>query len=246
MQMAVEKTDNLIPPVHVAIIMDGNGRWAKSRGLPRAMGHKNGAEAVRRTVEAAGEYGVSYLTLFGFSSENWKRPKQEIGDLMGLLRLYLRSEIAELNKKNVRLLIIGDRSRFEPDINGLIEDAELTTAGNTGLTLILALSYGGRQEIAAAVQAIALDATLKQLDPADIDENTVRRYLLTADIPDPDLLIRTSGEQRISNFLLWQVAYTEFVFLDTLWPDFSKDDLRHAISEFNSRERRYGAAVGPA
>ena len=246
MQMAVEKTDNFIPPVHVAIIMDGNGRWAKSRGMPRAMGHKNGAEAVRRTVEAAGEYGISYLTLFGFSSENWKRPKQEIGDLMGLLRLYLRSEIAELNKKNVRLLIIGDRSRFEPDINGLIEDAELTTAGNTGLTLILALSYGGRQEIAAAVQAIALDATLKQLDPADIDENTVRRYLLTADIPDPDLLIRTSGEQRISNFLLWQVAYTEFVFLDTLWPDFSKDDLRHAISEFNSRERRYGAAVGPA
>jgi len=246
MQTAVEKTDNLIPPVHVAIIMDGNGRWAKSRGLPRAMGHKNGAEAVRRTVEAAGEFGVSYLTLFGFSSENWNRPKQEIGDLMGLLRLYLRSEIVELHKKNVRLLIIGDRSRFEQDINGLIEDAELTTADNTGLTLILALSYGGRQEIAAAVQAIAHDATLKQLDPADIDENTVRHYLLTAKIPDPDLLIRTSGEQRISNFLLWQVAYTEFVFLNTLWPDFSKDDLRHAISEFNSRERRYGAAVSPA
>ena len=245
MQTAVEKNDNLTPPVHVAIIMDGNGRWAKSRGMPRAMGHKNGAEAVRRTVEAAGECGVSYLTLFGFSSENWNRPKEEIGDLMGLLRLYLRSEIAELHKKNVRLLMIGDRSRFEPDINGLIEDAERTTAGNTGLTLILALSYGARQEIAAAVQAIALDATLKQLDPADIDENTVCRYLLTADIPDPDLLIRTSGEQRISNFLLWQVAYTEFVFLDTLWPDFSKDDLRYAISEFNSRERRYGAAVGP-
>jgi undecaprenyl diphosphate synthase len=142
-------------------------------------------------------------------------------------------------------MMIGDRSRFEPDISGLIEDAERTTAGNTGLTLILALSYGARQEIAAAVQAIAVDATLKQLDPADIDENTVCRYLLTADIPDPDLLIRTSGEQRISNFLLWQVAYTEFVFLDTLWPDFSKDDLRYAISEFNSRERRYGAAVGP-
>ena len=245
MQTAVEKNDNLTPPVHVAIIMDGNGRWAKSRGMPRAMGHKNGAEAVRRTVEAAGECGVSYLTLFGFSSENWNRSKEEIGDLMGLLRLYLRSEIAELHKKNVRLLMIGDRSRFEPDINGLIEDAERTTAGNTGLTLILALSYGARQEITAAVQAIALDATLKQLEPADIDENTVCRYLLTADIPDPDLLIRTSGEQRISNFLLWQVAYTEFVFLDTLWPDFSKDDLYYAISEFNSRERRYGAAVGP-
>ena len=246
MQTAIEKTDDLTPPVHVAIIMDGNGRWAKSRGMPRAMGHKSGAEAVRRTVEAAGEYGVSYLTLFGFSSENWNRPKQEIGDLMELLRLYLRSEIAELHKKNVRLLMIGDRSRFENDIIGLIEEAERTTADNTGLTLILALSYGGRQEIAAAVQAIARDAAAKQLDPAEIDENTVRRYLLTADIPDPDLLIRTSGEQRISNFLLWQVAYTEFVFLDTLWPDFSKDDLRRAICEFNSRERRYGAAVGPA
>lgn len=246
MQSAIEKTDNLTPPVHVAIIMDGNGRWAQSRGLPRALGHKSGAEAVRRTVEAAGEYGVSYLTLFGFSSENWNRPKQEIGDLMGLLRLYLRSEIAELHRKNVRLLMIGDRSRFESDIINLIEEAERMTAGNTGLTLVLALSYGGRQEIAAAVRAIARDAAAKRLDPSDISEETVRRYLLTAEIPDPDLLIRTSGEQRVSNFLLWQVAYTEFVFLDTLWPDFSKEDLRRAICEFNSRERRYGAAVGPA
>lgn len=245
MQSAIEKTDDQTPPVHVAIIMDGNGRWAKSRGLPRALGHKSGAEAVRRAVEAAGECGVSYLTLFGFSSENWNRPKQEIGDLMGLLRLYLRSEIAELHRKNVRLLMIGDRSRFETDIIRLIEEAERTTAGNTGLTLVLALSYGGRQEIAAAVQAIARDAAANRLDPGEIGEDTLRRYLLTADIPDPDLLIRTSGEQRISNFLLWQVAYTEFVFLDTLWPDFSKEDLRHAISEFNSRERRYGAAVGP-
>ncbi len=246
MQSAIENTDDMTPPVHVAIIMDGNGRWAKSRGLPRAMGHKSGAEAVRRTVEAAGEYGVSYLTLFGFSSENWNRPKQEIGDLMGLLRLYLRSEIAELHGKNVRLLMIGDRRRFEPDIIGLIEEAERTTAANTGLTLVLALSYGGRQEIEAAVQAIAQDAADKRLDPADIDESMFRRYLLTAEIPDPDLLIRTSGEQRISNFLLWQVAYTEFVFLETLWPDFSKEDLRRAICEFNRRERRYGAAVGPA
>ena len=212
MQSVIEKPDDMPPPVHVAIIMDGNGRWAQSRGLPRAMGHKSGAEAVRRTVEAAGEYGVSYLTLFGFSSENWNRPKQEIGDLMGLLRLYLRSEIAELHSKNVRLLMIGDRSRFEPDIIGLIEEAERTTAENSGLTLVLALSYGGRQEIAAAVQAIARDAAEQRLDPADIDDSTVRRYLLTAEIPDPDLLIRTSGEQRISNFLLWQVAYTEFVF----------------------------------
>ena len=246
MQTAIEKTYDMTPPTHVAIIMDGNGRWAKSRGLPRAMGHKSGAEAVRRTVEAAGEYSVSYLTLFGFSSENWNRPKQEIDDLMGLLRLYLHSEIAKLHDKNVRLLMIGDRSRFEPDIIAHIEEGERTTAGNTGLTLILALSYGGRQEIAAAVQAIARDAAAKRLDPAEIDENTVCRYLLTAEIPDPDLLIRTSGEQRVSNFLLWQVAYTEFVFLDTLWPDFSKVDLGRAICEFNSRERRYGAAVGPA
>ena len=246
MQRAIKKNNALTPPTHVAIIMDGNGRWASLRGMPRAMGHESGAEAVRRAVEAAGEYGVGYLTLFGFSSENWSRPKQEIGDLMGLLRLYLGSEIVELHQKNVRLLMIGDRSRFASDIIGLIEEAERTTVGNTGLTLILALSYGGRQEIATAIQAIVQDAAASQLDPAEIDENTVRRYLFTADIPDPDLLIRTSGEQRISNFLLWQLAYTEFVFLDTLWPDFSKDDLRRAICEFNSRERRYGAAVSSA
>ena len=246
MQSAKEETSDLTPPVHVAIIMDGNGRWAQSRGLPRAMGHKSGAEAVRRTVEAAATLGVSYLTLFGFSSENWNRPKQEIGDLMALLRLYLRSEIAELHAKNVRLLMIGDRSTFESDIIDLIEDAERMTAGNTGLTLVLALSYGGRQEIAAAVRQIAQDAVDGRLDPAEIGVETVRRHLLTAEIPDPDLLIRTSGEQRVSNFLLWQVAYAEFVFLETLWPDFSSEDLRQAISEFNSRERRYGAAVGPA
>ena len=246
MQRAIKKTSDLTPPTHVAIIMDGNGRWASLRGMPRAMGHESGAEAVRRAVEAAGECGVGYLTLFGFSSENWSRPKQEIGDLMGLLRLYLRSEIVELHKKNVRLVMIGDRNRFASDIIDLIEEAEHTTVGNTGLTLILALSYGGRQEIAAAIQAIAQDAAASQLDPAEIDENTVRRYLFTADIPDPDLLIRTSGEQRISNFLLWQLAYTEFVFLDTFWPDFSKDDLRRAICEFNSRERRYGAAISSA
>jgi len=246
MQSAMKGFGDVTPPVHVAIIMDGNGRWAKSRGLPRIMGHKRGAEAVRRTVEAAGSMGVSYLTLFGFSSENWKRPKQEIGDLMGLLRLYLRSEMAELHRKNVRLLMIGDRSSFEPDIVDLIEGAERLTVDNSGLTLVLALSYGGRQEIAAAMRSMAKEIAEKRLDPAEIDVDTVRSYLLTADIPDPDLLIRTSGEQRISNFLLWQLAYTEFVFLDTLWPDFSTEDLHRAIGEYNSRERRYGAAVGPA
>lgn len=246
MQSAMKGSGDVTPPVHVAIIMDGNGRWAKSRGLPRVMGHKRGAEAVRRTVEAAGSLGVSYLTLFGFSSENWSRPKQEIGDLMGLLRLYLRSEMAELHRKNVRLLMIGDRSRFEPDIINLIEDAERMTAENSGLTLVLALSYGGRQEIAAAMRSMAKEIAEQRLDPDDIDVDTVCSHLLTADIPDPDLLIRTSGEQRISNFLLWQLAYTEFVFLETLWPDFSTDDLRRAIGEYNSRERRYGATVGPA
>lgn len=246
MQSAMKGSGDVTPPVHVAIIMDGNGRWAKSRGLPRVMGHKRGAEAVRRTVEAAGALGVSYLTLFGFSSENWNRPKQEIGDLMGLLRLYLRSEMAELHRKNVRLLMIGDRTSFEPDIIDLIEDAERMTADNSGLTLVLALSYGGRQEIALAMRSMATEVAEKRLDPATIDVDTVRGHLLTADIPDPDLLIRTSGEQRISNFLLWQLAYTEFVFLDTLWPDFSTEDLHSAIGEFNSRERRYGAAVGPA
>ncbi len=244
MRSVMEESGEFAPPVHVAIIMDGNGRWAKARGLPRAMGHKRGAEAVRRCVEAAGQFGVSYLTLFGFSSENWNRPKQEIGDLMGLLRLYLKSEMAELHRKSVRLLVIGDRERLEPDIIDLIEDAEAMTAGNTGLTLVLALSYGGRQELVAAARAVARDAGEGRLTPDDIGEDMVARYLLTAEIPDPDLLIRTSGEQRISNFLLWQLAYTELVFLDIHWPDFTADVFRDAICEYNNRERRYGAAVG--
>ncbi len=245
MQSAMKPSGGEGTPVHVAIIMNGNGRWAKSRGMPRAMGHKRGAEAVRRTVEAAGEIGISYLTLFGFSSENWSRPKQEIGDLMGLLRLYLRSEIAELHRKNVRLRMIGDRSRFERDIIALIEEAERMTAENSGLTLVLALSYGGRQEIVAAIRSIVQDVGNSKLLPEEIDVECVHGYLHTAGIPDPDLLIRTSGEQRISNFLLWQLAYTEFVFLDTLWPDFSANDFRRAISEFNDRDRRYGAVVAP-
>jgi undecaprenyl diphosphate synthase len=241
-----EESGGAAPPDHVAIIMDGNGRWAKARGLPRAMGHRNGAEAVRRTVEAAAESGVSYLTLFGFSAENWNRPKQEIGDLMGLLRIYLKSEIAELHRKGVRLMVVGDRARFEPDLVSLIEGAEARTVENKRLTLILALSYGGRQEIAAAARSLARDAASGALDPDSIDEDMLSARLYTAGIPDPDLLIRTSGELRISNFLLWQLAYTELVFLDTLWPDFSAADFGAAIREFNNRERRYGAAVGPA
>ncbi len=230
-------------PVHVAIIMDGNGRWAKQRNLPRTVGHKNGAEAVRRTVRAAGELGIAYLTLFGFSSENWSRPEREIEDLMGLLRLYLRSETAELHKNNVRIRIIGDRSRLARDIVQLIEQAEKTTAGNTGLTAVLALSYGGRQDIAQAAQALAREAAAGRIDPEAIDEAMFRRYLATADIPDPALLIRTSGEQRISNFLIWQLAYSEFVFQDVLWPDFDGRNLAEAVEEFRRRDRRYGATV---
>jgi len=230
-------------PVHVAIIMDGNGRWAKQRNLPRTAGHKRGAEAVRRTVRAAGEMGIGYLTLFGFSSENWSRPEREIEDLMGLLRLYLRAETAELHKNNVRIRIIGDRSRLAADIVRLIEQAESTTDANTGLTAVLALSYGGRQDITLAAQALAREAAAGRIDPDDIDEEVFGRHLTTQGIPDPDLLIRTSGEQRISNFLIWQLAYTEFVFQDVLWPDFDGRCLAEAVEEFRRRDRRYGATV---
>ena len=228
------------PPVHVAIIMDGNGRWAKARGLPRTAGHKRGAESVRRTVEAAREMGVSYLTLYGFSSENWKRPAGEVSDLMGLLRLYLRSEIAALHKNGIRLRVIGDRNRLGGDIVRLIEDAEVKTAGNVALTLVLALSYGGRQEMVEATRRIAAEVAAGRLAPEAIDEEVVAANLFTAGIPDPDLIIRTSGEQRISNFLLWQGAYAELVFMETLWPEFGRAELENAIREFHGRDRRYG------
>jgi undecaprenyl diphosphate synthase len=222
--------------------MDGNGRWAKARGLPRVAGHKRGAEAVRRTVTGAAELRIQYLTLYGFSSENWKRPPAEIDDLMGLLRLYLNNEIDELDRKGVRLRVIGQRSRLQPDIVRLIEGAEGRTAANRKLNLIVALSYGGRAEIADAARGIAEDARVGRIDPAAVDEDLFERYLYTADIPDPDLLIRTSGEKRISNFLLWQCAYAELVFLERLWPDFTRNDLESAITEYHGRDRRYGAA----
>lgn len=237
---AVKTKSSARPPVHVAIIMDGNGRWATARGLPRIAGHKRGAEAVRETVRAAGELGISYLTLFGFSSENWKRPAAEVQDLMGLLRLYLRSEIAELNRNGVRFRVVGDRLRLAADTNLLIDEAEATTASNTGLTLTLALSYGGRQDIVQAARRLSVEAAAGRLDPAAIDEELFARHLFTADIPDPDLLIRTSGEMRISNFLLWQCAYAELAFLDVLWPDFTKDHLERALNDFQGRERRWG------
>ena len=230
-------------PRHIAIIMDGNGRWAQARGLPRIAGHRSGAEAARRAVTAAAELGVPYLTLFGFSSENWKRSSEEIQDLMGLLRHYLRAEVAELHRKGARLKVIGDLGRLAPDILRLIEHAEEVTRGNTRITVTMALSYGGRAEIVAAVRAIAEKAASGSLAAELVDEECLSRHLFTAELPDPDLLIRTSGEQRISNFLLWQSAYSELVFLKTLWPDFSKRDLELAIDEFCGRERRYGASV---
>ncbi|TAN51723.1 MAG: isoprenyl transferase [Rhodospirillales bacterium] len=230
------------PPAHVAIIMDGNGRWAKARGLPRTAGHRKGAEAVRATIKAAREMGVRYLTLFGFSSENWKRSPDEVGDLMGLLRFYLRNEVKELHSAGVRLRIIGERSRLSKDIVELIEDSEAKTASNTALDVVMALSYGGRQEIVLAARKLAEEAKAGRIDPASIDEAAFSRHLFTAGLPDPDLLIRTSGEKRISNFLLWQAAYAEFVFQDVLWPDFGRPHLEEAIAEFHRRERRYGQA----
>ncbi len=238
-------TDPLIPPRHVAIIMDGNGRWAKMRGLPRVAGHQRGAEAVRHAVTAAGKLGISYLTLFGFSAENWKRPAGEVHALMGLLRLYLRNEINELDNSNVRLRVVGERSKLAPDIVMLIDQAEERTRHNSGLTLLLALSYGGRQEVLQAVRSLARDAVQGQIDAEAIDEDTFAARLFTAGLPDPDLLIRTSGERRISNFLLWQCAYSEMLFIDTLWPDFAEQDLVQAVRDFMCRDRRYGEiAVG--
>jgi undecaprenyl diphosphate synthase len=232
------------PPVHVAIIMDGNGRWAKARGLPRIAGHRAGGEAVRRTVKAAAAVGIRYLTLFGFSSENWKRPAGEVDDLMSLLRQYIRGEIAELHKNGVRLRVIGEREKLPGDIVSMIAHAEALTADNARLDLAIALSYGGRAEIVHAARTIAEEVKSGTLDPANVDENAFAHRLFTAGMPDPDLLIRTSGEQRISNFLLWQGAYAELVFTPTLWPDFTKADLERAISDYHGRERRYGATVG--
>jgi undecaprenyl diphosphate synthase len=241
--MSVSATPRPVPR-HIAIIMDGNGRWAKARGLPRIAGHRSGAEAARRAVTAAAELGVPYLTLFGFSSENWKRSSGEIEDLMGLLRHYLRAEVAELHKNGARLRVIGDLGRLAPDILRLIKHTEAVTQENSRITVTMALSYGGRAEIVAAVRTIAQKAASGNLAAELVDEECFSRHLFTAELPDPDLLIRTSGEQRISNFLLWQCAYSELVFTKTLWPDFSKRDLEQAIDEFCGRERRYGASVG--
>ena len=219
-------------PRHVAIIMDGNGRWAKARGLPRVAGHRAGAEAARAVLRAAGEAGVECLTLYAFSSENWRRPAQEISDLTGLLRFYIQRELNSLHKEGIRLKILGDHTAFEADVAKLVDKAVERTAGNTRMTLAIALNYGSRAELVRAARAAAATG--------EIDEDSLERALDTHDLPPLDLLIRTSGEQRLSNFLLWQAAYAELLFVDTLWPDFDGDALRSALSDYGRRERRYG------
>ncbi|MBP7722071.1 MAG: isoprenyl transferase [Alphaproteobacteria bacterium] len=229
-------------PKHIAIIMDGNGRWANRRGLPRTAGHKQGAEAARRVVKNAAEMGVEFVTLFGFSSENWSRPESEIKELMSLLRYYLRSETAELHKSGARLRVIGNRAELDDDIIQLIENAEDLTKDNDKITLVIALNYGGRHDILQAAQRLAEKAVTEARVPdMKVIEKEFPGFLMTAGIPEPDLLIRTSGEQRISNFLLWQCAYSELVFTDTLWPDFDREDLEQALQDYARRERRFGA-----
>lgn len=227
-------------PQHVAIIMDGNGRWAKARGLPRVAGHRRGADAVRRVIRGAGELGVPVLTLFAFSTENWARPADEVSDLMGLLRHYLRHELEELGRNGAKLRVIGDRDRLAKDIVKDITDAEARTRTNTRIDVNICINYGSRDEILRATRSLARKVAAGEITAEQIDESRFGRELLTAGLPDPDLLIRTSGEQRISNFLLWQCAYAELVFMDTLWPDFGKEQLEQAIAEFRKRERRYG------
>jgi undecaprenyl diphosphate synthase len=227
-------------PNHVAIIMDGNGRWAKARGLPRVAGHRRGADAVRRVVRGAGELGIPVLTLFAFSTENWTRPADEVNDLMGLLRHYLRNELDELHKNGARLRVIGTREGLASDIVRDISDAENMTLGNSRIDVNICINYGARAEILQAIRSLARQVAAGELAADRIDENRFESELLTAGVPDPDLLIRTSGEQRISNFMLWQCAYAELVFVDTLWPDFGKEHLEQAIAEFRRRERRYG------
>ena len=230
-------------PRHVGIIMDGNGRWAAARGLPRAEGHRRGVEALRRTIRAAGEIGISFITIFSFSAENWSRPASEIGELMGLLRRFIRNDLADLHKSNVRVRIIGERQALDPDIGRLLTEAEELTKGNDGLTLVVAFNYGARQEITRAARRITQEVVEGKLVPADITTETVGGFLDAPDLPDPDLIIRTSGEQRLSNFLLWQSAYSELVFLPTYWPDFDRATLEAAISEYQQRERRFGGLV---
>jgi len=247
-EMAQASNGPAIIPAHIAIIMDGNGRWAKGKGVPLILGHKEGAAALKRVTHHAGILGVKYLTVYAFSSENWRRPQDWIDDLMGLLRFYLKHEVKELLNNNIRLRVIGDKSQFAPDIQNLIEKSENLTENNTGLTLVIALNYGGRKDILQACRNFVNHLTdgyktFSSLSEnmATLNEEEFSSFLYTKDIPDPDLMIRSSGEYRISNFLLWQIAYSELVFSHKLWPDFNEADLDDAIGMYNSRDRRFGA-----
>jgi len=239
-QSAIWSRGTQVVPRHVAIIMDGNGRWAESRGLPRAAGHRKGVEAVRRTVRASIELGLQHLTLFSFSSENWSRPAAEIDDLMGLMRRFIRRDLAELHQNGVRIGVIGERDRVDPELLVIIDDAVALTSRNTALNLTIAFNYGARAEIARAARRLAERAVEGAIKPEDITPEALSAALDTHGVPDPDLLIRTSGEMRLSNFLLWQAAYAEFVFLDAYWPDFGRELLEQAIDEFRRRNRRFG------
>ncbi|MEX2036933.1 MAG: isoprenyl transferase [Xanthobacteraceae bacterium] len=241
------QTQVALPPIemprHVAIIMDGNGRWAAARGLPRGEGHRRGVEALRKTVRAAGELGISILTIFSFSAENWTRPASEIHDLMGLLRRFIRNDLAELHQSRVKVRVIGERDDLDPEIRRLLEEAEELTKNNDRLTLVVAFNYGARQEIARAAARIAAEVKAGRIDPSEVTADLIGQNLDAPDLPDPDLLIRTSGEQRLSNFLLWQAAYSELVFVPTYWPDFDRAALEGAIAEYHRRERRFGGLI---
>jgi undecaprenyl diphosphate synthase len=230
-------------PRHVAIIMDGNGRWASARGLPRTAGHRAGVERVREAVRTAHEARIDYLTLFAFSSENWNRPQAEVSDLMGILRFFIRKDLAELHRENVCVKVIGCRQSVQPDIQALLDEAENRTRDNTGVTLVIAFNYGARNELARATRLIAEAVEAGRLAPSSINETTLSAFVDTAGIPDPDLVIRTSGEQRLSNFLLWQAAYAEFVFMPCLWPDFDRMAFFQALNEYSRRDRRFGGVT---
>jgi len=229
---------------HVAIIMDGNGRWATRRGLPRLVGHRRGAERVREIVDISPDIGVRYLTLFAFSTENWKRAEAEVSGLMALFRRYILKEARKLDENNVRVRFIGDRSRLDKKLVALMAELEETTAANTHLNLTIALNYGGRDELTRAIRQLTVDVAEGRVDPQDVSEENISFYLDTRYLPDPDLIIRTSGEQRVSNFLLWQSAYAEYEFIETLWPDFTADKYAEIVAGFQDRDRRFGAVVG--
>lgn len=235
--------ENLKIPAHVALILDGNGRWAKKRGLPRQLGHKKGCETLEQVAEDAARLGIRYLTVYGFSTENWKRPEEEVGALMQLFRFYAKRLLAMAEKNNIRVRMIGERSRFAPDIVGAINVLEEKTKKNTGMTFVIAVNYGSRDEITRAVRKIMTDVEKGKIAPEDMTEKVFASYLDTAGIPDPDLMIRTSGELRLSNYLLWQLAYSELYVTECLWPDFNKEELLNAIRQYNKRERRFGGVT---